>query len=208
MESVPGRDDSSGFVTLLAAARSGSADAIGTILEDCRNYLLLIANKDLDPKLRTKTGASDLVQETMFRARKAFDLFHGSEERELLAWLRTILNRRIISLARHWSTQRSDLTKEILLDCPDDSELEPSPIASHQPSPSDRIRKEEEAQAVHEALAQLGEIDQQIVKLYIWEDQSFEQIAQAVGLSESACMKRWQRAIEKLTKTMNAKREA
>src|SRR5262245_55812569 len=75
----------------LAAARAGSSEALGQALEACRNYLLLIALRELDSGLQAKGGASDLVQETMVDALRDFRRFHGSSEAELQAWLRELL---------------------------------------------------------------------------------------------------------------------
>src|SRR5262245_20956863 len=72
-------------------AREGSSEALGQLLEGCRQYLLLVANQQLDPGLRDKLGPSDLVQETFLDAQQDFRHFHGHTEPELLAWLRRIL---------------------------------------------------------------------------------------------------------------------
>src|SRR6516165_3274940 len=71
----------------LPAAQAGSKEALAQMLEACRGYLLLIATQELDPALRAKGGASDLVQETILEAFRDFGRFQGGEE-ELLAWLR------------------------------------------------------------------------------------------------------------------------
>ena len=60
---------------LIAAARGGSASALGQLLEGCRKYLLLVANESLDSDLRPKGGASDLVQETFVQAQRIFERF-------------------------------------------------------------------------------------------------------------------------------------
>src|SRR5262245_10155176 len=44
----------------LDAARAGSVDALGQLLEACRAYLLLIAEHELHHSLQAKGGASDL----------------------------------------------------------------------------------------------------------------------------------------------------
>src|ERR1700730_12825101 len=75
----------------LPAARSGSLEALGRVLEACRDYLLLVANKELDPKLQAKGGASDLVQQTFLEAQRDFARFRGDSEDELLAWMRHLL---------------------------------------------------------------------------------------------------------------------
>src|SRR5579871_1471767 len=78
-------------VRWLAAARAGSNDALGQALEACRDYLLLIAQQEMDLQLRAKGGASDIVQETFLEAQRAFENFQGTSEEELRAWLRRIL---------------------------------------------------------------------------------------------------------------------
>ena len=56
------------FTPSLAAARAGSREALGRVLESCRGYLLLIAQQELDPALQARGGASDLVQQTFLEA--------------------------------------------------------------------------------------------------------------------------------------------
>ena len=68
-------------VQRLAAARAGSREALGQILQACRGYLLLLAERELAPDLRAKGGASDLVQETFLEAQKDFAHFQVQVER-------------------------------------------------------------------------------------------------------------------------------
>ena len=79
------------FDALLERARSGDQTAVGQLLNDFRKYLLLIANKDIDPKLKGKLGSSDIVQESMLTAHQHFASFQGKSQPELMAWLRQIL---------------------------------------------------------------------------------------------------------------------
>ena len=76
---------------IMTAARQGSSSAVGELFEECRNYLLWIANRRLDQSIQSKVGASDLVQETILQAHQIFDRFHGATRQELLAWLAQIL---------------------------------------------------------------------------------------------------------------------
>ena len=86
----------------LEAARSGSGDALGRVLESYRAYLLLVAARELDPKLRAKGGASDLVQETFLEAQRDFGGFHGNSDGELRAWLRQLLLHNVANFARRY----------------------------------------------------------------------------------------------------------
>ena len=45
----------------ITAARNGSSNALGQLLESCRQYLLLVANQELNPNIQAKVGASELV---------------------------------------------------------------------------------------------------------------------------------------------------
>lgn len=60
-------------------------------LEQVRAYLLAIAECELDPDLRQRGGASDLVQQTLLIAHRAQRRFEGTTPAEYHAWLRGIL---------------------------------------------------------------------------------------------------------------------
>jgi RNA polymerase sigma-70 factor, ECF subfamily len=72
----------------LSAARKGSKEALGVLLEPCRAYLLKVAAELLGPKFLSKADATDLVQETFLETHRDFVHFHGTDESELRAWLR------------------------------------------------------------------------------------------------------------------------
>src|SRR4051794_12098658 len=86
----------------LASAQAGCPAALGQALEACRNYLLWIARREIDPDLQSKGGASDLVQETFMEARRDFASFRGDSEQELLAWLRRLLLNNLSNFVRRY----------------------------------------------------------------------------------------------------------
>src|ERR687883_158141 len=86
----------------LAEARAGSREALGRVLEACRGYLLLVAERELAPDLRPKGGASDLVQQTFLEAQRDFARFRGDSEEELLAWLRRLLLHNVADFSRRF----------------------------------------------------------------------------------------------------------
>lgn len=87
---------------VLAAARAGCRESTGQALERFRRYLLAIANHQLDPELRAKGGASDLVQETFLEAQRDLQRFQGSSTEELRAWLRQILVHNVGAFSRRF----------------------------------------------------------------------------------------------------------
>src|SRR5262245_61070451 len=72
-------------------ARLGGADALGQLVQGCRQYLLLLATAQFDYDLRNKFAPSDLVQDTFLDAQRDFVRFYGTTQQELLLWLRRIL---------------------------------------------------------------------------------------------------------------------
>src|SRR4051794_35143216 len=97
---------------LIDAARRGDPDALGRALELFRDYLLLVANQELEPELKAKLGGSDLVQETFLGAQRDLASFRGQSETEWRLWLRGIL---VHLLANHRRQYRS--TGKRRIDC-------------------------------------------------------------------------------------------
>jgi RNA polymerase sigma-70 factor (ECF subfamily) len=182
----------------LAAARAGSTDALGQALEGCRAYLLLIAHQELDPALRGKAGASDLVQETLADAVHDFERFEGTSADELRRWLRRLLLNNLVSFIRRYrDADKRDLAREVPLDTETQSDPERG-LASTAPSPSKRAMRQEQARAIQQALARLPEEYRQVLLLRFQEDLSFEEIGQRLQLSPNAARKRWARALKRL----------
>src|SRR5580704_17905215 len=104
----------------LPAARAGSSEALGQVLEACRGYLLLIAQQELDATLQAKGGASDLVQQTFLEAQRDFSGFQGTTHAALLAWMRKLLLNNLANFRRDYQRDKRRVTREIAL-APGDS---------------------------------------------------------------------------------------
>src|SRR5262245_43911851 len=117
----------------LEAARGGSREALGRILDGYRAYLLLIADQELDPKLQAKGGPSDLVQETFLEAQRDFAGFHGNTDGELRAWLRQLLLHNLANWARRYrDTDKRRVDREVALSPGSSS----AGVAAASPTPS------------------------------------------------------------------------
>src|SRR5208283_3176403 len=99
---------------LLAAARAGSREALGRVLEAHRRYLLVVAEHELGPDLRSKGGASDMVQETFLEAQRDIARFQGSSPEEFRAWLRQVLVHNVGAFTRRFrATSKRDVGLEV-----------------------------------------------------------------------------------------------
>lgn len=192
---------------LIRAARAGSAEALGRLLEGCRAYLLLIANQHLAPVLRGKAGGSDLVQETFLEAQHDFGQFQGRTRDDLLAWLRGILLHNLADFNRRFrSTAARQIAQERDLDAPEIRELHQKLVADT-PGPPERAAAAEEIERLRQKVVALPEDYRQVLMLRHVEGRSFPEIARMMGRSTGAVQKLWFRAVEVLRQEMRPPHE-
>src|SRR6201993_2111078 len=80
--------------------------------ERFRSYLLLLARVRLDPMVRAKVGASDVVQQTLFEAHRDRARFRGRTVAEQAAGLRQILARNLANVVRDLRRDKRDVARE------------------------------------------------------------------------------------------------
>lgn len=183
----------------LARARAGSSEALGRLMEFSRQYLLLIANEELDSHLQAKGGASDLVQETQLEAVHAFDEFRGETTAALLGWLRQMLLNNVRDFSRRYTgTAKREVGREMSLGEADGSRDLAECLVQDDPSANAVLERQEREQRVERVLADLPEAYQQVVVWHHRENLSFEEIGTRLGRSEGAVRKLWARAIQQL----------
>jgi RNA polymerase sigma-70 factor (ECF subfamily) len=188
-----------GIAQHLPAARAGSQEALGEILEACRRYLLGIANREFDAGLRAKGNPSDVVQETFLEAQRDFANFRGSTDAELFTWLRRILLHNLANFIRHYrQTDKRQVGREVDLAPADSTGHEGPALAGDTPTPSRQVMAGEEARELHEAIARLPDDYRQVLLLRYLEDRSFEEIGQIMQRTANAVRLLWGRAVERL----------
>ena len=182
------------------AARGGSASALGALLDAFRDYLMMIANAELDRGLRKKVGASDLVQETCLRAQKGFAGFEGTTEAELGGWLRQIMLNRCRNVRIAFKqTQKRNITCELSLTGTSSISGPADEVISEHLTPSAEAMAREEIMHVARIVARLPEDYKRVIRLRNWEDLGFDEIAVRMGRSREAIRKLWSRAIQCLS---------
>ncbi len=194
----------SDLATLLAAARAGTRDALGLLLEPCRGYLLMVAQGELGPDLKAKEGASDLVQDTFLEAQRDFAQFHGASEAELLAWLRRLLLNNVANVTRRYrGTAKRSLEREVALDAQEGQAILTG-LPTEIESPSGQAVAKEQAAALAGALERLPEDYRQVIRLRYEEGRGFEEIAEHMGRSANAIRKLFARAVERVQQELES----
>jgi RNA polymerase sigma-70 factor (ECF subfamily) len=191
----------------IARARAGDVAALAEMLNGLRQYLLAIAEGELDAALRGKLGASDLVQETFVRAQQRFAAFAGSTEDELRAWVRQILLNQCLDVRDAFLAAKRDIKREVSIDAPGlvVSLVDALPLDT--PSPGSRVVAADEDARMAVALDQLPADYRQVVWLRNWEGQEFEEIGRQMDRSADAVRKLFARAVAKLAEILDDKNE-
>jgi len=181
---------------LLERAREGDVQALGTLLEEYREYLRLLARPRVGRGLQVRLDPSDLVQEVLLEAHRDFGQFLGRTEAELTAWLRRILVRNLADQVKHHQSQRRDYTREQPLELLVEQAHEA--LAAPLSTPSAHAARREQAVVLANALTQLSDDYREVITRRHVEGQSFEAIAAATGRSPGAVRMLWMRALERL----------
>ncbi len=184
----------------LEAARGGDSEALGQIINQLRDYLLLVANRQLDDQLRVKTAASDLVQQTLLEAGRDIISFRGESEAELRTWLVRILKHNLADTAREFrGTQRRELGRERRLSGIGNS------LASNEKTASGVFRQAERDEALDAAILKLSDHYRQVITLRHVEGLAWDEIGRRMETTAEAARKTWSRALEKLKDELSQK---
>lgn len=189
---------------LLLQARLGDQSQLGNLLNTYRNYLSVLADQQLDQKLRGRIGPSDIVQETMLEAYRDFGQFRGGHEREFTAWLRRILANTLARIIeRHVLTKKRDIRRDVSLKRIAAS-VEQSAASlqfdfvGRMETPSCDAQRRERAVFLADAIAKLPPRQREVLIQRNMRGLKFREIAERQGGSVAATKMLWMRAIKRL----------
>lgn len=196
---------------LLAAARDGSAESLGQLLQTYLSYLKLLAHTQLVSNVRVRVSPSDVVQETLLEAHRDFGKFRGGSEPEFLAWLRKILvNNLSRAVEQHLLADKRDVRREVSLEQLGAS-LERSTLrlgavlADNLPSPSSNVQNQENLAALADALLDLPPDYRSVIVLRHLEGLPFADVAQRMERTAGATRMLWLRAMDQLRERLVAR---
>jgi RNA polymerase sigma-70 factor, ECF subfamily len=189
-----------GFEKMLIAARRGEQSQLGVLLDVYRGYLLSIASERLSQEVIRKVAPSDLVQETMFQAYRAFGEFRGTSEVEFLAWLKQIIFRKVIDVHRHYRDFAvRDISREIPLSFLMERDESIAPGIVGPARPNEPVSPAKDGLTFDDVVATLNEEEQQVIQLHGIEELSFDEVGARLGRSSKTARKLWMRAIHNLS---------
>ena len=194
-ELTPDSDEIRG---LLEEARAGDRRAFDQLLARHRAELRQFVELRMDPRMRGRVDASDVVQETQLEVYRRLEDFLDRRPMPFLVWLRKTAYERLLMARRHHveAAQRA-VGREVPL--PDRSSmLLAQRLLPRGSTPSQRLGRRELARRVHQVLEQLPEADREILFMRNFEERSYPEIACILDIEPTAARKRHGRALIRL----------
>lgn len=200
-------DDARETEVLLRRAAEGDRESWGTLLVRHRDRLLRMVAVRLDPRLKGRFDASDVVQEACLEASQRLPEYLDRPAVPFFLWLRLLTGQKLVSLHRHHiGAQRRDAGRELSLDPGGEpaasSVALAAQLAGHDPRPSEVAVRAERQARFQTALDGMDPIDREVLSLRHFEQLSNTEAAQVLGLDESAASKRYTRAIRRLREAL------
>jgi RNA polymerase sigma-70 factor (ECF subfamily) len=152
-------------------------------LERFRSYLRLLARIRFPAMLQAKIDPSDLIQQTLLNAHRAADQFQGQTLAEQMAWLRRIFANTLANAVRDYTREVRDVRMEQSLQATLDessARIEAWLAADHTP-PVEVVQRNEQLLFLADHLAELPELQREVLLLRYCEGWSLGAIAEHLG---------------------------
>ena len=198
MDKTPGEENDS-----IEQLRGGDRQALATFFDKHRERLRRMVELRLDPRLRARLDASDVVQEAFLDVARDLGAYVADPKLPPLLWLRVHVGRRLATLHRqHLGTRMRDARQEISLYQGALPQASSAALASmllgRHTSPTQAAQRAERMLRVQEALNNLDPIDREVLALRHFEQLGRAEVAQVLGISQEAGAKRYFRALKRL----------
>lgn len=188
---------------LLKQVRSGKAGAFDQLFERYRAYLRQVFKIRFDAKLSQRLDVSDVIQDTQMEAVRRLKDYLEQEPVPFHVWLRQIAHDQLLmARRRHMEAARRAVNREVQLPERSSMELAKQLLAGGS-TPSQHIAKKEQAQRVRKALAELPELDHEIVLMRNFEQLSYEEISYILHISPATAKMRHVRALLRMSKILH-----
>jgi RNA polymerase sigma-70 factor (ECF subfamily) len=195
--------------SLLARAAGGEIDAWGALLACHQERLRCVISFRLDPRLRGRIDAADVLQEAFIAATERRTDFFAQSSQPLFLWLRWMVGNTLLEVHRHHLGARMrDPRREVAAAGPnggggddDDGGTRAALVAELTcgvTGPATAAAVAEVKARVHAAVAQMHPNDREVVALRHFEQLTSAEAAQVLGIRERAAAKRYLRAMERL----------
>jgi RNA polymerase sigma-70 factor (ECF subfamily) len=194
---------------LIDRLRGGDQPALAALYDRHREKLRRMVQVRLDPRLKGRVAASDVLQEAYIDALKRFPHYFAKPDQPFFGWLRLVVGQRLADVHReHIAARKRDVRQEHPFGHPQgprgSAACLASCVAGALTSPSGVAARNEDIARLEAALGELEEVDREILLLRHFEELSNAETAAVLGLQAPAASKRYVRALARLRQIMEA----
>lgn len=187
---------------LLDRIRAGDANSVGVLFDQYRPRLREMVRLRMDPRVRSRISESDALQDVFLDVTKEIDRYLRDPRVGVYVWLRGIAAQRLQKLHRdHLATQKRSVGRECRLPAQSSVSLG-SQLLADGTSPSHGAARQELRAVVQRAIDELKPEDREIILMREFEGLSNSEVAETLGLSESAATMRYGRALHRLKESL------
>ncbi|MEL6431413.1 MAG: sigma-70 family RNA polymerase sigma factor [Planctomycetota bacterium] len=184
-------------------ALEGDPEAVALLLEDFRVRIARMLTVRMDPRLRGRLDASDVIQDTFIEVQQRIGDYRRRRDMPFFLWVRFLAGQKLAQMHRkHLGASQRDARREL----PDVLKKVPGAttatlagaLMSSGVTPSEvAMRMEDEQRLIH-VLDELRELDREVLALRHFEGLSNLEVAQLLGIEPSAASRRYVRALARL----------
>ena len=184
----------------------GGQTALASLFSAYSARLEKIITFRLDPRIRGRVDAADVLQEAFLEASTRLQSFLESSDISFFVWLRQQTLQTLVDVHRRQFRQKRDVNREIRFASTGPSDGTSVSIAQfligQLTSPSQMAMKEEEMQWLQDALNSMNDVDREVLALRHFEQLGNTQVAEILGLSPTAASNRYLRAAARLSEIL------
>ncbi len=189
--------------SLCERLRAGDGRDLAELFERYRERLRRMVEIRMDPRIRARLDASDVLQEAFLDVTRDLPSYLADAKLSPLLWLRLHVGRRLTTLHRqHLGVHMRDAGREISLYRDALPEASSAALASmllgRHTSPTQAAQRAERLLRVQEALNSLEPIDREVLALRHFEQLSRSETAEVLGIGQETAAKRYFRALKRL----------
>jgi RNA polymerase sigma-70 factor (ECF subfamily) len=193
---------------LLARAAAGDGTAWGALVTAHEERLTRMAAFRMDPRLRGRVDAADVVQEAFVEAAAHREAYFRSPTVPLFLWLRGVVSNKLLELHRHHlGTHKRDAKRERPLDARGMTDDTSAALLVHLTAgltrPSVAAMRDEIKAQLAQALEGMDATDREVLAMRHFEQLSNAEAALVLGIQERAAAKRYLRALERLKRILS-----
>jgi RNA polymerase sigma-70 factor (ECF subfamily) len=183
----------------LTRARGGDRAALGWLLDAQHDALERTAASQLDPRLRRRIDANDVVQQTFLEAQRDLANFRGEDLTTFQAWLGHILRHNLAAaIARHVLAAKRSVGRESPSADTSAARQILASVPAESSTPSQKVVRLETHALLVEALRQLPPMQAEAIRLRYVEGLTLDEICQRMAKSDAAIAGLLKRGLRKL----------